>query len=541
MSRSEITISAIPNEITPEGQNYVNAVLHFGKYAPQPPPDIIRLDEAGPNWERPSNEGPVAIFRRAPTYELNDYSGGFGVYMRDANSKPIPDNIIRAADKSGLGNEIERSFSKRYGATRPTIILTDIIQNNKRAITMWAYTYFLQSRQMSLYSGTRYLIQISNNDAEYPSELLTIIKSTIDQLQNRSSDNIIMTIVQKCSQLRLYIPRNLILPEIQPSQTEELKELAPVEEFLFGNIYWLRYFRPERPRLNPIINNFGMVDLYLIAANPFERYSARKLLSYYPDQDLYFKFGRLGNFFFPKTYPSKRVQLDGIVGMCLQPFGYFTIENWTRPVRLTYHRPRPQIPFGPEDTWTLDLDTLINANFKLDNVPIDTIMPFLRLALQIESSWPLITDKYAWQPFLDYVNSNAKEFYTEYQRVSRIPITNVSVHTSVILPDNFESLEQKYTVCLLCEQVRPPGDFSLCGHGTCVTCQAFLGTAKCPFCTEHFIADNISDDFVRILQSNPNEETRIIIREKVKQVTNLKRDRPFKFDWANGQVRLFTG
>lgn len=519
MSRSEVTLSAIPNEITAEGQNYINTALYFGKYAPQPPPDIVRLDEAGPDWERPPNQGPIGIFRRAPTYDLNDYSGGFGVYMRDANAKPY-----------------EEKFVNIYGTFRPTIMLNDIIRENRRALIMWIYTYLLQSPRLSLYLATKYLVQIANNDAEYPTDLLEIVKSTIDQLENRSPDNIIAAIVRKIPQLQLYIPRNLILPELQST---EIREITPVEEFLFGNIYWLRYFRPERLRLNPIIDNFTQVDLYLVTANLFERYPGRKLLSYYNDQDLYRKFGRIGKFFFPKVYSSKRLQLDGIMGMSLHPFGYFTVENWSRPIRITYHR--SEIPLGPETTWIFDLDTLVNSNFQLKNLPIDTLMPLLRLGIQVESNWPFILDKEAWIPFINMVNSNAKILYQEYKELRSTPIINVSTDTIISLPNNFDSLEQRYLTCLLCEQIRPLGDFSLCGHGTCLTCQSLLGTAKCPFCSEHFTADNLNDDFVRILQSDLGKNVRNSLQDKIQQVNNLKQQRAFQFDWANGEITLFTG
>jgi hypothetical protein len=541
MSESELTSvtpSAIPVEITAEGENYLNTVFNFSKYAPQPPPDIIRKDEAGPDWDRPYNEGPVAIFRRAAPYEFNDYKGGIGPYMRDTNAKPISQKYVSAGEESGLRNNLELILNKQLGPIHSTIMLTDIIKNDRWGLSIWAYAYLLGDKNISLYWKIRYLIQIANNDVEYPSDLQKIIISTIDELSNRSFNNVLTVIAQKSYQLKFYIPRNLLMPELQFTHSER-KQITPLEIFFFSNIYWLRYFRPERPRLTSFLNYFTMIDLYLVTANPFERYPGRKLLSYYNDEDLYLKFGRLGNFFFTKTYSSKQIQLDGLVGMSLQPFGYFIIENWTRPIRVTYCY--SSIPLSAEKIQTFDLDVLVNSQLKINDLPINSLLPFLRLAIQVESSWPIITDKEAWMPFLNLVNGNADIFWREYLKLKSVSLTNISTHTFIQLPDKFESLEQKYTTCLLCEQVRPSGDFSLCGHGTCTTCQALLNTSKCPFCSEHFVADNINDEFVRVLQSNFSENYRTLLQEKIQKILNLKRDRSFKFDWANGDIRLFTG
>lgn len=489
-------------------------VLHFSKYASQPPPDIVSRYEAGPNWERPANQGPIAIFRRAPTYDLKDYSGGVGVYMRDANAN-FPSK-----------ESTNYSFTDIYGTIKPTIMLNDIIKGNQSALLMWIHTYLLQNSQLSMYFAIRYLAQIANNDAEYPKDILNIVKSTIDRILEGQD---IAAISQSAQQLQLYIPKNFYLPDLDDSRNFII---SPIESFFFGNIYWLRYSRPEKSRLSPVIDKFSLLDLYLITANPFERYPGRKLLSYYNDQDLYLKFGRVGKFFFPKTYSSKRLQIDGIMGMCMQPFGYFTVQNWSRPVRIIYHY--SEIPLGPENIQTFDLDNLINSNLS------DLYMPLLRLGIQVESSWPLITDKETWIPFIKMINSNAQILHQEYLKFKSSPITNVSTDTLISLPDNFESLEQKYITCLLCEKVRPLGDFSLCGHGTCITCQSLLGTAKCPFCNEHFVADNINDEFVRVLQSDFGKNNRKDLLDKVRQINNLKQDRAFKFDWTNGDLILFS-
>ena len=61
-------VQATPSFSTGEGQNYIQSVNDLSKYAPVPPPDIVRRDEAGPLWERPSNQGSIAIQRRAAPY-----------------------------------------------------------------------------------------------------------------------------------------------------------------------------------------------------------------------------------------------------------------------------------------------------------------------------------------------------------------------------------------------------------------------------------------------------------------------------------------
>jgi hypothetical protein len=359
--------------------------------------------------------------------------------------------------------------------------------------------YLLNKPNLNMYFVSKYLNQIIDDGLEYP---LDISEKTSEEL-------------------KLYIPKNLFLPGLNQ------KETTSVEKFISESIYWLRYLRPEISKLTPIIENFTLVDLYLVTSNLFERYPGRKLLSYFNDHDLYLKFGRVGNFFFPKKYYSKLVQLDGIMAMCLQSFGYFTVTNWSRPVKILYHH--SEIPLTSENISILDLNTLLNLNPNL-------YMPILRLAIQVQSNWPLISDKETWIPFINMIDSNFQIFYKTYLEFKEKPFVNVSTNTILNLPDNFESLEQKYLTCLLCEQVRPLGDFSLCGHGTCMNCQALLKTAKCPFCSEHFVADNLNDEFVRILQSDLGNST---LSNKIKEVNNLKENRSFKFDWSNEDIIIF--
>jgi hypothetical protein len=412
-------------------------VLQFSKYAPQSPPDV---------------GDDIAIFRKSAPYELKDYKGGTGEYMKDQNVS------------------LTRSYS-------------------------------LPNLQL----GIKYLNQIIKDGVEYDEDTLKSIET-----QNKS---------------QLYIPRNLILPSLDESNID------PQKEFFIDSIYWLRYLRLEKSRLSPIIDNLTWVDLYLVGSNPYERYAARKLLSYYTDKELYLKFGKISKFLFPKTYSSKRKQLDGFVAFCLQPFGYFTVLNWSRPIKLEFHS--YDIPLGPEKVKIFDLKDLYLNNTN--------IMPLLKLGIQIEACWPLITDKEAWLPFVNMINMNSEILHQEYKKLRKgfVEEKHKQQKITIELPDNLQSYEQKYNTCLICSQNQPLGDFSLCGHGTCMTCQSLLGSAKCPFCNEHFTADNLNDEFVRILQSNLGNTSRILLQDKVRQITALKSDRAFKFDWANGDVTLF--
>jgi hypothetical protein len=397
-----------------------------------------------------------------------------------------------------------------FNDIKPTIMIDDIIKGNLHTLLLWTYAYALQNSQFSMYFAVKYLVQIANDGIEYPKNLLAEISAELP------------------TKLQLYIPKHLYLPDLSSIESASNGfKISPLENFIFGSIYWLRYLQPQKLQLED--DKFSSVDLYLVTANSFERYPGRKLLSYYNDKDLYMKFGRVGKFFFPKNYPSKMIQLDGIVGMSLQPFGYFTVQNWTRPINLLYHY--SEIPLGKENIKIFDLDTLINS--YSDYIP--TYMPLLRLGIQIESNWSLISDKEAWDPLISFVNSNSKLLRQEYLKYKNSFITNISIDTIITIPDNFESLEQKYTTCLLCEKSRPLDDFSLCGHGTCITCQSLLGTAKCPFCNEHFVADNLNDESVRILQSDVRKD----FTDRINQINKLKQDRNFKFDWANGEVVLF--
>lgn len=342
---------------------------------------------------------------------------------------------------------------------------------------------------------TTYLNQIKKDGVEYDKEILEII-----QTKDKS---------------KLYIPKNLILPSLNPNINLQ-------EDFFFDSIYWLRYLKSDRCKS---LDDLTWIDLYLISSNPFERYSARTLLSYYNDKDLYLKFGKIGKYLFPKNYSSKRTQLDGFVAFCLYPFGYFHVLDWNHPIKLQYHT--SDIPLGQETIQTIYLKDI---NIK------EHIMPVLKLGIQIESCWPLIKNKNSWLDFMNLINDNAEFLHNEYKKLNQTSFSSSEQKITISLPDSLTSYEQKYNVCLLCSNYRSSGDFSLCGHGTCMHCQALLCTAKCPFCPEHFTADNLNDDIVNMLNSKPS----ILFKDRIKDILELKLDRSFKFDWINHDVIIFT-
>src|SRR5579884_2195083 len=134
--------SAIPSGLSDEGEDYIKLVNVAAKYSPVPPPDIVTLDEAGPAWEQAEMivpAGPIGIQRRAATYDLSDYKGGYGVYMRDRNAKTkIPNNAI--------------------------------VNESKELV--YAYLH------KNLVLGGYYLLKIADEDAKYPSIVMKTIEET---------------------------------------------------------------------------------------------------------------------------------------------------------------------------------------------------------------------------------------------------------------------------------------------------------------------------------------------------------------------------
>lgn len=449
--------------------NFVQAVAEREKYAPVSPPFIVRFDR-DPNQPRP-----IAWFPRSPTWTYEDYDGGIGPHRKSIDIDPRDHHDGRITNPHAIW------------------LLHDITNNNEPAIETWIVSYLLKSIQKDL--GIWYLDKIDQDGATYPNKIQESIRRVIDQTSQAG---------QVANELGLYLPR---------SRRQSL-------EFFFLSLYWLRKFRPERPGLSRLLEEITHTDLYLMPSNLYEHHPGRKLLSYYDDQELYLKFGRIGNQFFPKDYSSKKEQLDAIVAFGLNHFGHIEVERWERPVRLRYY------PGGIE----LQLDELLSTT-KMRRLVI------LRLAIQVHASWPWLRDREIWQPLLSFVDKNSHLFYNEYlisKKQDYLLSTEDQEKVTIALP---VAREFQSTECLICGIARPDDDFSLCGHPVCLICQALFKSARCPFCTEHFTAEGIRDDFIRLVKDGP--DTNRDLRDRVLQILEESRERIFQFDWSNLQIQLF--
>ena len=499
--------------------DFIQAVAEREKYAPVPPPFIVRFDR---DVDHPR---PIVWLPRSTTWSYEDYDGGVGPHRRsiDVDPRPDPPGVERSVGPHAIW------------------LLSDLVNRNDPAVRTWIISYLLKLVSTDL--GVFYLDKIDQDGATYPAVIQESIRTVIDQTGQAG---------RVANELGLYLPR---------STRQSL-------DFFFSSLYWLRKFRPERPALERILVEISHTDLYLVPPNVYEHHPARKLLSYYDDQELYLKFGRIGNRLFPKEYSSKKKQLDGLVAFGLDHFGYIEVERWERPIRLKHH------PSGAE----FGLDEFLS----MKEVPRLLI---LRLAIQVHASLPWLRDPEAWQPLLSLVDRNSHLFYNDYlvskqqdelYRPSEERRSSLEERRSSLeergypleerrssleerrsspeerrypLEERRSSLEEKVTMtlpeveepgpteCLVCGVVRSDSDFSLCGHPICLICQAMIKSARCPFCTEHFTAEGIRDDFIRLIQDGPvaNRD----LRDRVLEIFEAAQERLFQFDWANLKVRLF--
>ena len=458
---------------------YINLVVDRSKYAPIPPPLIVRPTEAT------ETNPPIAWLPRSAVWSYSNYDGGLGPRKNSIDIDPSPSRIDRT-----------------IGSHAPWL-LHDVITGDIAALQVWIVTYLLKSIDPEL--GVVYLDKIDFEGAAYPEEIQSAIRSVID---DPSTAGLV------ANQLGLYLPR---------SARESL-------DFFLLSLYWLRKFRPERISLEPLLEKITHTDLYLVTPNPYEHHPGRKLLSYYDDQELYSKFGQIGNQLFPKLYRSKREQLDGLVAFGMRQFGYIRVLSWSRPIRLMYH---PAVGGRSE----LSLEELLRRR----EIPR---MVLLRLGIEVHSSWPWLRDPEAWRPLISLIDNQANLFYNEYIAAKQRDYaflpgllqeeSRPGRETVISLP---ETQAEPPKECLVCRLLRPDGDFSLCGHPICLTCQALIRSARCPFCTEHFTADHIEDDFVKLIQDGV--PPRQPLQEQVLKVLEASRNRTFRFDWANLNIQLF--
>lgn len=465
--------------------DFVKAVAEREKYAPVPPPFIVRFDRD------PDQPRPIAWLPRSSTWSYKDYDGGLGPHRRSIDIEPTK-KILGA--ESGLVSE-----AGRVVGPHAIWLLPDIIDENDPAVKTWILSYLLKLVDKDL--GIWYLDKIDQDGATYPAVIQESIRRVIEQTSQAG---------QVANELGLYLPR---------STRQSL-------DFFFLSLYWLRKFRPERPALSRLLEEISHTDLYLIPSNLYEHHPGRKLLSYYDDQELYLKFGRIGNKFFPKNYSSKKEQLDAIVAFGLEHFGYLEVERWERPVRLRFHPGGTRSIPGTE----LQLDELLAAT----GIPRLII---LRLAIQVHASWPWLRDREVWEPLLSFVDGNSHLFYKDYLTSKQQDHLFSSEDQDKVMITLPMARESQATECLVCGTSRPDSDFSLCGHPICLICQALFKSARCPFCTEHFTAEAIRDDFIQLVRSGPSSNRDL--QARVLQILEESRSRIFQFDWANLQVQLF--
>lgn len=483
---------------------YLALVNERAKYGPNPPPIIIRPYEAG-NPTDYFSMSPIIWNRRAAPYELPS-----------GNPKSYGEEL-------GLNIDIRKYIYEFFPTVQNASLVKFLDQGNIPALSAWIQVYLLKppGKNFDLASGLLYLAKIDDDNTGYPNNLLEKVAKVIDEEFSSNQGNLSQIILN--SGLNIYMPSSADI------------------DFFLTSIYWNRSFRIDRKRLENILPSLNLIDLYFITSNPLERYAARKLLSYYTDEELYKQFGRLGNYLFPKNYPSKKIQLDAFVAFSLYRFGYFTVENWTTPIQLTYNLPFRIVPSKEEiGQESFSLNNLIS---QLQNNLLDSklLMPLFRLAIQIYSSWPQVRDQANWEKFLFAVEKYRESFNSILSSYRTYPFQleterSVNEKTTVKIPPNFQSLEQTYNICLLCEQTRSSEYFELCGHGVCMSCQALLGTSQCPFCTEHFVAEAIDNSYVStIMQMIPTIES---FQQKIIDISKQKKERVYRFDWSSGDVQL---
>jgi hypothetical protein len=463
--------------------DYISEVQRQGKYGPTPPEMIAYpLDPSDVDLE------PIIWRRRSTTYDFDSYHGGYGQQ----------ENSIQLEPERSMINE--KDFPTVPDIKVPWL-LPFIIRNDENALKVWIYAYLLN--EIPLNPGLYYLEKIHQESATYTEEIHYAIKAILDRPQIAGSI---------ANQLGLYLPKTIRGDPIP---------------FIYESVYWLRQFRSEEPRLSPILDDMTPIDLYLVTPNPYQLFPGRKLLSYYPDDQLYYRFGRIGNEYLSKNYISKRAQLDSFVAMTMKYYGYFKIVNWSRPIQLIFFSNQQK-----------EISLNLNEVFERKDLPPIAI---LRLGIEVYASWPQIKDPAGWQPFLTFLETHAADFYNLYLNYKLgPPFTENTTKDAIIHSVNETSLEaplDQKAICQVCRVVRSIDEFSLCGHPICLVCVALLNTASCPFCHEHVTANKLNENFIQMdLESVSTNQ------DLLKRVDKVREDlvnRTYKFNWSTLNVSLF--
>src|SRR5579875_3396900 len=273
------------------------------------------------------------------------------------------------------------------------------------------------------------------------------------------------------------------------------------------NVYWSRYLKESRQRINLYIKKLTFVDLFLIPSNVYDRYVGRKLLSYYTDDELnILTKGVIENI------GDRLKYIDAIVGLVLSQYQFFEINGNIFTLFYVKNLVKYKIKDYTEDE-------IINDN-KINKMTI------LRLYIQLKASFDN-----EFKKLINWVEQNLvdlSEFYKN-QRERQFK------HEKILTPEDFESPEEQYNYCLICKYKREDGDFILCGHGVCMYCMQNLGRVKCPFCTEHFVCWNLNSNYIDSLPIEWKNEKNDVIT----LISNLKKKRIYQFDWENNDIKLF--
>lgn len=250
------------------------------------------------------------------------------------------------------------------------------------------------------------------------------------------------------------------------------------------NIYWDRYLRPEAGRI-PMLT---LIDLYLITSNYYDRYPARKYLSYLSD------YSHLGIV----ESNDRLTIIDSLVALSLAEWGRIEVIDWKE--KVLQYRGR-QMALG-----------------ELLRTPQMVPSPMVILRLQ----YRVLSEGEDWPELDRYIEDHGiMEYYHQ--------IRNQAVEIKVIPPVE-ESVEEVSDLCILCERKSPLTELGLCGHGVCQRCQEELGTIKCPFCSEHFICEDfVIEDFMRRLNPKPSQQW----NKKIQAIREIKEQRAMQFDWSH--------
>ena len=435
----------------------IKRVLAQAKYGPVPPP--VSTPE-------------IFISRRAATWDIDDYHDGYGpVFLPGTKTELLANQGLQLTHNFG-------TISKEDPRKIWSLLLSHLLNQN-----------------FSLDEGIWYLDQIyrSGKVLYHEKDLSELVNKWTSHVQRLEEDLILFG--ETGTKLGLFLPKHLLMTEGLPY-------------FFFTSIYWLRA-RKLPTQLTPR-------NVYLITANPYERYPARKYLSHFDDTQLYLSLGRSENYYFPKMYSTKRQQLDGFVAFCLTGYGYYSVQSWSRPIQIVFNRPRQTVPLITE---------IDQVPISLEEIMSKPDIRALRLHLTVESSWPALKDKPAWNQFLDWgreILYGGKEtlFYREFQE-------KLGLIQSQQVRDEFRSLEQNSDICLVCGNIRAEKDFALCGDPICSVCQSLLGTVQCPFCDEYFVCESINDQFIKSLR-NPIG-SRLNLQERIEEIKREKNSRRIKF------------